>query len=457
MTCSGDFNGHLLDGVQKLHFIGIGGSGMYPLVQILTSKGYTITGSDVSESSITASERALGVTVYIGHDPAQIEGADMVVYSAAIHEDNPELSAARVHGLPCVERSVLLGYVSRLYRASVCVAGTHGKTTVTSMITTMLELAGRDPAAVIGGKLPLIGGYGKAGSGQNIVVEACEFAGTFLKLTPSIAILLNIDNDHLDYYGTMGKLMMAFQTFALMATSMVVANADDPNTLAVVNSIDRDVRTFGIRDGDYTAVNIQEYKPGFFEFDVQEWGSFFTHIRLGVPGRHNIYNALAMCACVRQLDLEPSDAAAAAEHFTGAARRFEIRGEVNGATVVDDYGHHPTELEATLKTARGLGYKRVWAVHQPFTYSRTKLLMEDFVRVLSLADHVVLTPIMGSREVDDGTVKSEDLAAKIPGAVTVGSLEEAADYMRAHAQPGDLILTMGCGNINRVADMLVGK
>ena len=457
MTCSGDFNSHLLDGIHKLHFIGIGGSGMFPLVQILTARGYEIGGSDVSESSITASERAMGVTVYIGHDPAHIEGAQMVVYSAAIHEDNPELSAARAHGLPCVERSVLLGYVSRLYRNSVCVAGTHGKTTVTSMITTMLELAGRDPAAVIGGKLPLIGGYGKAGGGQTIVVEACEFAGTFLKLTPSISILLNIDNDHLDYYGTMGKLMMAFQTFALMATNMVVANADDPNTLAVVNSIDRDVRTFGIQNGDYTAENIREYKPGFFEFDVLEWGGHFTHIRLGVPGRHNIYNALAMCACVRALDLEPADAATAAEHFTGAARRFEVMGEVNGATVVDDYGHHPTELEATLKTARGLGYKKVWAVHQPFTYSRTKLLMEDFVRVLSLADHVVLTPIMGSREVDDGTVKSEDLAAKIPGAVTVGSLEEAADYVRAHAQPGELILTMGCGNINRVANMLVGK
>ena len=221
MTYIGGYNPGLLRGVKHLHFIGIGGSGMYPLVQILHSKGYEISGSDVNEGSIIDAERALGITVYMGHDPQNVVGADMVIYSAAIHDDNPELQEADARGIPTLERSVLLGYVSRLYPHSVCVAGTHGRTTTTCMITTMLELAGRDPAAVIGGKLPLIGGYGKAGTGNCIVVEACEYAETFLKLTPYLSVVLNIDNDHLDYYGSMGELKFAFKRFSQIGRAHV--------------------------------------------------------------------------------------------------------------------------------------------------------------------------------------------------------------------------------------------
>ena len=454
---SGSYQKGLLEGVHRLHFIGIGGSGMFPLVQILATKGYTITGSDVNEGSIIESERNMGIQVFMGHKAENVLGADLVVYSAAIHDDNPEMKAAQAHGIRCVERSVMLGYVSRLYQNSICVSGTHGKTTTTSMITTMLELAGRDPAAVIGGKLPLIHGYGKAGTGREIVVEACEFSETFLQLTPAISIILNIDNDHLDYYGTLGKLKFAFRRFALLTQHTVIANLDDANTRDVVGGVDRPVRTFAVNnpEADYTAVNIKMYKPGFYEFDVLEWGDFFAHLRLGIPGRHHIYNALAMCCCVRILNLTPEDAAVAAEHFTGAARRFQILGEVNGATVVDDYAHHPTEVRATLETAKSLGYNQVWAVHQPFTYSRTKALMDDFVSALEIADHVVITPIMGSREVDDGSVKSEDLAARIPGSVVVGGLQEAADYIKAHAQKGDLVITLGCGDVYKAANMML--
>ena len=454
---SGSYQRGLLEGVHRLHFIGIGGSGMFPLVQILATKGYTITGSDVNEGSIIESERNMGIQVFMGHKAENVLGADLVVYSAAIHDDNPEMQAAQAHCIRCVERSVMLGYVSRLYQNSICVSGTHGKTTTTSMITTMLELAGRDPAAVIGGKLPLIHGYGKAGTGREIVVEACEFSETFLQLTPAISIILNIDNDHLDYYGTLGKLKFAFRRFALLTQHTVIANLDDANTRDVVGGVDRPVRTFAVNnpEADYTAVNIKMYKPGFYEFDVLEWGDFFAHLRLGIPGRHHIYNALAMCCCVRILNLTPEDAAVAAEHFTGAARRFQILGEVNGATVVDDYAHHPTEVRATLETAKSLGYNQVWAVHQPFTYSRTKALMDDFVSALEIADHVVITPIMGSREVDDGSVKSEDLAARIPGSVVVGGLQEAADYIKAHAQKGDLVITLGCGDVYKAANMML--
>ena len=456
MMNSSLYGSGLLKNVNRIHFIGIGGSGMYPLVQILSSKGYTITGSDVNKGSIINNERAMGIQVFMGHDAKNAEGADLVVYSAAIHPDNVEYQAANAQGIRCVERSVLLGYVCRLYQKSICVAGTHGKTTTTGMITTLLELAGQDPAAVIGGKLPLIDGYGKAGSGSSIVIEACEYSETFLHLSPSIAVILNIDNDHLDYYKTMDGLKAAFKKFALLCTHTAIANADDENTIQVMNTLDRDVITFGIdHHADYRADNIREYKPGFFEFDVLEFGEFFAHLQLGAPGYHNIYNALAMASCVRLVGLEPRDAVRAAQEFRGTGRRFEIKGEVNGAVVADDYAHHPTELRATLETAKKMGYNHVWAVHQPFTYSRTRALLDDFAEVLQIADHVVLTPIMGSREVDDGSVCSQDLANKIPGAVVVDGLTEAADYIKAHVEPGDLVITLGCGDVYKASDAMI--
>lgn len=445
----------LLEGVRTIHFIGCGGSGTYPLIQILHSRGYAITGSDVEETKNTEAERALGVRVCIGHDAANVGNADLVVYSAAIHDDNPELQAARARGIKAVERSVMLGYISRTHAQSIGVAGTHGKTTTTGMITTMLELAGRDPAAVIGGKLPLIGGYGKAGSGQNVVIEACEYHETFLHLTCAVGVILNIDNDHLEYYGTMGKLKLAFQKFALLSRT-VVFNMDDKNTMDVVNSIDRPVLSFGIEEeARFRAVNIGEYKPGFFEFDVLELGEHFAHIKLGVPGYHNIYNALAMCAVCRFVGLTVEQCADAALNFKGAGRRFEIYGECNGALVVDDYAHHPTELRATLNTAKEMGYKRLIAVHQPFTYSRTKMLFNDFVDVLKIPDITVLTPIMGSREPNDPTITSAKLAAQIPGSVLVNSLEEAAEWVKQNAREGDLVITLGCGDIYKASKMMV--
>ena len=445
----------LLDGVRTIHFIGCGGSGTYPLIQILHSRGFAITGSDVEETKNTEAERALGVRVSIGHDAANVGNADLVVYSAAIHDDNPELQAARARGIKAVERSIMLGYISRTHSQSIGVAGTHGKTTTTGMITTMLELAGRDPAAVIGGKLPLIGGYGKAGNGQSVVIEACEYHETFLQLTSTVGVILNIDNDHLEYYGTMGKLKLAFQKFALLSRT-VVFNMDDRNTMDVMNSIDRPVLSFGIQEeARFQAIHVTEYQPGFYEFDVLELGEPFAHIKLGVPGYHNIYNALAMCCCVRPLGLNAADAERAALEFKGTGRRFEIKGECNGAVVVDDYAHHPTELAATLATAKKLGYDRVIAVHQPFTYSRTKALMDDFAQVLAQADQVVLLPIMGSREVYDGSVKSADLAAKLPGSVLVDGLEAAADWVKANAKKGDLVVCMSCGDLYKAADLMV--
>lgn len=442
---------------KRAHLVGIGGVSMSPLAEVLQGEGLVITGSDVKESPAVEHLRSLGIPVVIGHLPESVEGKDLVIRTAAVHDSNPEIAAAHALGIPVFERAQAWGSIMRRYENALCISGTHGKTTTTGMITTMLELAGKDPAAVIGGKLPLIGGYGKAGHGDDVVIEACEYSETFLHLTPFIGVILNIDNDHLEYYGTMGRLKMAFQKFALLSRT-VVFNMDDRNTVDVVNSIDRPVFSFGINEeARFRAVNIQEYRPGFYEFDVLELGEQFAHIKLGVPGYHNIYNALAMCCCVRPLGLQPADAERAAAEFHGTGRRFEIKGECNGAPVVDDYAHHPTELAATMATAKKMGYKRIIAVHQPFTYSRTKMLMDDFAKVLSVADQVVLLPIMGSREKDDGSVKSEDLAAKIPGSIVVDGLESAAEWVKKNAHKGDLVVCMSCGDLYKAADMMVGK
>ena len=441
---------------KHIHLIGIGGVSMRPLGLVLRGMGITVTGSDMNASVSTDELIAKGIEVHIGHRAENIQGADCIIRTAAAHNDNPEVAAARAQGIPVFERAQAWGVIMREYKNAICVSGTHGKTTTTSMITTALELAGRDPSAVIGGKLPLIHGYGKAGKGDDIVIEACEFSETFLKLTPYLSVVLNIDNDHLDYYGSMGELKFAFKRFALMTQFMIFANADDKNTMDVMYTLDRRVRTFGINnDGDYQAINVQEYKPGFFEFDLKEWSKVTGHIRLAVPGRHNIYNALAMCAVCRFAGLTVEQCAAAAASFKGAGRRFEVYGECNGAVVVDDYAHHPTELRATLNTAKELGYKRLIAVHQPFTYSRTKMLFNDFVDVLKIPDVAVITPIMGSREPNDPTITSAKLAAQIPGSVLVDSLEAAADWVKQNAREGDLVITLGCGDIYKASKMMV--
>ena len=452
-----DYSQHLLDNVKKIHFIGCGGSGMYPLIQILAAKGYELSGSDVLDGSIIRYEREMGVKVSLGHNADNVVGADMVVYSAAISKDNVELNAAASYGIPTVERSVLLGYVSRLYKQSICVSGTHGKTTTTSMITTALELAGRDPSAVIGGKLPLINGYGKAGKGDDIVIEACEFAETFLKLTPYLSVVLNIDNDHLDYYGSMGELKFAFKRFALMTQFMIFANADDKNTMDVMYTLDRRVRTFAIDNhADYRAININEYKPGFFEFDLKEWNTTdTTRIRLSVPGRHNIYNALAMCAVCRFVGLSAEQCAEAALNFKGAGRRFEVYGECNGALVIDDYAHHPGELHALLEMAKTLPYKRIICAFQPHTYTRTKALFNDFVKELRVPDVVVLAEIYAAREQNDIGISSMDLSREIPGSVYCPTLDKVTAALARIACPGDLILTVGAGDIFKAGEKLL--
>lgn len=450
----------LLKNKKHLHFVGIGGSGMFPIVQILHAAGYTITGSDVLPGDIINYERAMGIDVKIPHAAENVDGADLLVYTAAILPGNPEIARAQELGIPAVERSVMLGYVQRLYAHSICIAGTHGKTTTTGMTTQILEMAGKDPAAVIGGKLPLIKGYGKSGKGENIVVESCEFANTFLHLTPYTSVILNIDDDHLEFFGSMENLKASFRKFADLTERRIIANGDDANTMEALAGIHCEVVTFGFGEGcDYVAKNVHMARPAFYAFEVWHKDAKLGEVELSVPGKHNVYNALAAFVASTLAGATPEEAAAGLKAFKGTGRRFEVLGHTAaGATVADDYAHHPTELQATLSAAKQMGFQRVFAVFQPFTYSRTKMLLNDFAKVLPIADQVVMTEILGSRETNDKyNIYTADLAAQIPGSVWYPGFDGVVGYINEHAGPHDLVITLGCGDIYKAAKMMIVK
>ncbi len=447
-----------LENKRHIHFIGIGGSGMFPLAQILHAKGYYLTGSDNNETDTLQMVREMGIPVTLGQKAENIEGADLIVHTAAIMPDNPELIAARESGVPTIERSVLLGEITAHYSDAVCISGTHGKTTTTSMTTQILLDAGIDPTCVIGGKLPAIHGSGRVGKSPVMVCEACEFVDTFLKLYPDIAVILNIDADHLDYFKTMENLIASFRKFAEKATKVLIVNGDDLNTQKAVSGLDKRILTFGYAPtNDYYPKNIVHVDGVTLSFDLCRKEEVLTRITLHIPGDHNILNAIAACVASHEAGATWEQCAAGLNAFHGAQRRFEVLGKIGGITVADDYGHHPTEIEATLKAAKALPFKRVWAVHQPFTYSRTATLLDDFARVLSHADFVVLSEIMGSREKNTYNIYAKDLAAKIHGCVWFPDFPEIADYVVKNARPGDLILTLGCGDINKCAHLIVEK
>ncbi|MDR2909095.1 MAG: UDP-N-acetylmuramate--L-alanine ligase [Oscillospiraceae bacterium] len=440
---------------KRIHFIGIGGSGIFPLVQIFSEMGHCIQGSDNNTGDNVTAEIAMGATVFMGHSAEQVHGAELVIFSAAIPRDNPELKEAQRLGLPVFERSEVLGWLSARYNDCIGVAGTHGKTTASALLTQILVGAGLDPTVVIGGKLPLIGGSGRAGKSPIMIVEACEYVDTFLKLRPAVAVILNVDADHLEYFGDLKGVVRSFNKYAGLASRLVIANGDDENVLEALKGVKTQILTFGLKDGcDYTARNIRRPLPSRTEFDLMFRGELITEISLSVPGEHNILNALAACAAALSAGASPEQIAAQTKRFTGAARRFEMLGKVGGVAIADDYAHHPAEIAATLKTASGLGYKRVWAVFQPYTYSRTKLLLNDFASALAIADRVVMSAIMGGRENDPGDIKTGDLAAKIPCSVWFETFEEIAAYILDNAVEGDLVITMGCGDVYKCARLL---
>ena len=443
----------IIEGVSRIHMIGIGGSGMCPLAEILHSKGYELTGSDNNESDPLSRIRNLGIKVFMGHSADNIKGAQLVVYSAAISEDNPELKAAREQGIPTMERSHMLGALTRHFDNVIGVCGTHGKTTVTSMITQILILNKMDPTAVIGGKLPLINSNGIAGGSETMVCESCEFVDTFLQLSPDIAVLLNIDNDHLDYFKTMENLTLSFHKFLAMAGRAYI-NGDDERAKKAAEGISAETVTFGFGEENICrAENIKRGKFGF-SFDVIKNGEKIISIEMHIPGRHNVLNGLAAFAVCYDMGVAAEGIKDAIQKFTGAGRRFEFLGEYGGFMLADDYAHHPTEIRATLSAAKELDYNRVIAVFQPFTFSRTALLKDEFISALSLADKVILTPIMGSREVNTYGISSEDLAKGLKDAVIVDGFENIADTVIKTVGRGDLVITMGGGDIYKAAHII---
>ncbi len=449
----------VLKTVKTIHFIGIGGSGMCPLAEILHSKGYTLQGSDNNESSIVERIRKMGIKVMMGQRAENIEGAEMVVYSAAISKENPELKAALESGIPTFQRAELLGEVSRQFTNCIGICGTHGKTTVTSLtVQTMIE-AGLDPSAVIGGKLPLTNSYGRVGQTETIVMESCEYQDTFLKMSPDVAVILNIDEDHLEYFKTMENLILSFTKFASSATKAIIYNGDDENTLKAIKDIKgKEMISFGFDNkNDYYAENVEEYKGAFTKFDVMYKGEKLGSVELSIPGIHNVLNALAAIASAIYSGAKFEDCIKGLQEFKGAGRRFEDLGTYNGIDFIDDYAHHPAELKVTLEAAMKMGYNTVWAVFQPFTYSRTAMHFDEFVDVLKIPDRCVMTEIMGSREVNTYDIYTSQLAEKIPNSVWFNTQEEVADYVVKNAKPGDLVLTMGCGDIYKSAFMMIER
>ncbi len=449
----------VLKTVKTIHFIGIGGSGMCPLAEILHSKGYTLQGSDNNESSIVDRIRKMGIKVMMGQRAENIEGAEMVVYSAAISKENPELKAALESGIPTFQRAELLGEVSRQFSNCIGICGTHGKTTVTSLTVQTMLGAGLDPSAVIGGKLPLTNSYGRVGNTETIVMESCEYQDTFLKMSPDVAVILNIDEDHLEYFKTMDNLILSFTKFAESATKAIIYNGDDENTLKAIKDIKgKEMISFGFSDkNDYYAENVREYKGAFTKFDVMYKGEKLGSVELSIPGIHNVLNALAAIASAIYSGAKFEDCIKGLQEFKGAGRRFEDLGTYNGIDFIDDYAHHPAELKVTLEAAMKMGYNTVWAVFQPFTYSRTAMHFDEFVDVLKIPDRCVMTEIMGSREVNTYDIYTSQLAEKIPNSVWFNTQEEVAEYVVNHAKSGDLVLTMGCGDIYKSAFMMIER
>ena len=448
----------LLKEKKRIHFIGIGGSGMCPLVEILLTWGYEITGSDNNTGDNIDKLRGLGVKVTLGQKPENLEGAEIIVYTAAILKDNPELVAAKASGIPCFERAKLFGAITRKYSECIGVCGTHGKTTVTSMLTQIFVMAQKDPTAVIGGRLPLIDSHGIAGKSELMVCEACEYGAHFLDLAPDVALILNVDEDHLEFFGNLDNIIKCFRDFSLLTTSTVIYNGDDENTVRTVEGVDRKKITFGMKNtNDYYAENITYNRGAFAEFDIMSKGEKLTRVVLKIPGVHNIVNTLGAFATAINAGCTPDECKIGIEAFSGAGRRFEILAEINGITIADDYAHHPEELRVMLESVMKMGYNTVWAVFQPFTYSRTKILFDDFFKVLQIPDKCVMTEIMGSREVNTYGIYTKDLADKIPGSVWFNTFEEISDYVLAHAKSGDIILTMGCGDIYKAAKIMVNK
>ncbi len=444
---------------KKGHLIGIGGVSMSPLAEVLSGMGLIIRGSDMRDSEKVEALRKKGIEIDIGHSADNIdEDTDFIVRTAAVHDENAEIVAAHRMGIPVFERTQAWGTIMKDYSNAVCIAGTHGKTTTTSMTTHILMAAERDPTVMIGGTLPLLKAGHRVGNGDTIIMEACEYYNSFLSFSPTVAVILNIEADHLDFFKGIEDIKASFRRFAELVpeNGHIVANCEDKNTMDAIAGIERDVVTFGMTDqADVYAMNVVS-RGAQSEFDVYYKGTFFQHISLRVPGLHNVKNALAATAAAICVDISPNAIKYGLAGFTGAERRFEFKGKFNGADVYDDYAHHPGELKALFDAVEPLGYKRIITVFQPHTYTRTNALFDDFVEQLRRPDLTYLAEIYAAREQNTLGISSADLAKEIPNSMYFPTFEELEKSLRWTASPGDLILTVGAGDVYTIGEHLVG-
>ncbi len=447
-----------------VHFIGIGGISMSGLAEILLKWNFHVTGSDAKESNLTDHLEKLGAKVFIGQKAENIlPGTDVVVYTAAIHPDNPEYKAAKNAGIPMLTRAQLLGEIMRNYSVPIAVAGTHGKTTTTSMASHILMKAGLDPTITVGGILPAIHGNIRVGHSQNFIAEACEYTNSFLSLRPKIELILNVDADHLDFFKDIDDIANSFHKFAklLPKDGTLIIDKDTPKYPVVVDGVDAEIITYSMKsdDADYTAKDISYDKKGCGSFTAVERGKDLGRFTLNVPGVHNISNALASIALGRKLGIEYEVISQGLLDFKGTKRRFEYKGMLNGFTIIDDYAHHPTEIKATLAAAQNYPHKEIWVAFQPHTYTRTKALLPEFAEALSMADHVVLADIYAAREKNTVGISSEDLRKRLTAlgtdAIYLPTFEQIQNYLKSHVKPGDLLITMGAGNIVEVGENLL--
>lgn len=446
-----------------VHFIGIGGISMSGLAAILLKEGFTVSGSDAKESPLTQWLTDLGASIDYGQCASNIrDGIDVVVYTAAIHPDNPEYAAAVQKGLPMLTRAQLLGELMQNYEMPVAVSGTHGKTTTTSMLTHMMMEGELDPTISVGGILPSIGGNVRLGASGTFLTEACEYTNSFLELYPKISIILNIDADHLDFFKDLDDIRHSFRLFAekLPSDGTLIIQSDIPELSQFVSGLNCRVLTYGLDSGDYHASGISYDENGFGAFDLVKNGAPAGHYVLSVPGEHNISNAVAALAAGDLLGLSGEQMSRGLVSFTGTDRRFQKKGEIGGVTVIDDYAHHPTEIAATLKAAARYPHKTLWCVFQPHTYTRTKALMDEFAEALSHADRIVLADIYAARETDNLGISSDTLRRKIEElgkeAWYFSTFDEIETFLLENCVPGDLLITMGAGDVVKIGEELLG-
>ena len=436
---------------RRVHLAGIGGTSMHSLGLVLKQFGVEVSGSDMTATGYTDILESKGIPVHIGHDARNIEGAEVIIRSAAIHDDNVEIAAARKNGILVFERAQAWGVIMQAYKNAICIAGTHGKTTTTSLVTHILMEAAWDPTVMVGSYLPLLRASHRIGQGDTIVLESCEYTDSFLNFSPTLAVILNIEEDHLDYFKDLADIQKSFRKFAGLATKGILANGDDPHTLQAIEGME--FTTFGLKE--HNTVHAANMCPDWRHFDVICDGEFYCHVDLGVMGKHNAMNALAAAGVAWMIGVPGELTARGLAGYHGASRRMEYKGRYNGADIYDDYAHHPDELAATYSVVKEMGYDRVILVFQPHTYTRTKALFNEFVEVLKPADHVVIPEIFAARETDTLGLSSTQLCAKIPGSVYCRNLEETAAYLREIARPGDMIITLGCGDVYRTCHMLM--